>query len=295
MIIQPDCQRYHKLLVKAIARLRSVQDVSELWQETANIFGSILNVNQCLILDQPLNQVSTVVAEYHSEDTCPSRLGEKTPVAEDENVQLALSSLSPVVINNLPEEQLSPAQSLLIMAISYNQQVNGLIYLYQDNDCYRICREVLGQSKWISSLYSRYPCSWILKFFHVVEKIGMSPSWNQSQLDFVQQLAEQVGYYNVHLSVEKELKMNTLQNFSQNLSQISEKIRNPLNEIIGSLNLVLDDMLDNPEEQREFIQSAYHSSLKILAVIEEEREFIKESRQSSLIVISNIRRQFWCV
>lgn len=231
MIIQNDCERYNKLLVKAIARLRSVQDVSELWQETANILGATLTVNQCLILARPLNQVATVVAEYRSEDSFPSRLGEKISIAEDADVEFALSSLRPVVINHLPEYQppqalqpsqapqaqsLQSLQSLLIMAISYNQQVHGLIYLYQDHACSQICREVSGQSEWINYLEKRYLTDWILKLLHVFDKIGMTPSWNpswnQTDLDFVQQLAEQVGYYNVHISVEKELKMNAVQN-----------------------------------------------------------------------------------
>lgn len=58
-----------------------------------------------------------------------------------------------------------------------------------------------------------------------------------------------------------------LEHFWHHLSEISESIRNPLNEITGALNLILDDMLDNPDEEREFIQEAHHSSLKILSVI----------------------------
>lgn len=222
------------LLLKAIVRLRSVRDLQQLWQETAKILGSTLKVSRCLILDQPLSEFPTVVAEYHQGTSFNSMLGQKVPRSADTNVQKALTSFRPVVIKNVAGDRPSPTESLLIIATHYDRQLNGLIYLYYDD---------------------------------------RHSNWTEAELELVQQLAEQVGYYIAHLYMQQELQeaktkiaqlTSPIENFLQN---INDKLRNPLNGIIGSLNLILDDVLDDPEEQREFIQDAHYSSVKLLQII----------------------------
>lgn len=227
----------NKLLLESIAQLNSIRDIKTLWQETARIIGSSLGISHCLIFAEPLNQFPTVVAEYHQDKSCPSRVGEKvleTVDANDANVQQAFSSFRPVVIHKKNENHPFSAKSGLIMASSYDRQPNGLIYL---------------------------------------DRGDRSNDWSEADLAFVQQLAEQVGYCIAHLSMQEELKKTqtkvaqltgTIENF---LSNISDKLRNPLNAIIGSLNLVLDDVLEDPDEQREFIQDAHHASVKLLHII----------------------------
>lgn len=238
MISQKNSDQYTKIFLDAIARLRYVQESQELWQETANILGSVLEVSHCLILDRPLTDCATVVAEYHQEISFKSMLGEFESVAADADVQAdvqrALISLRPIWIEHLSSNHLFQAKSLLMMPTSDNWEANGLIYLYQ---CDR------------------------------------SRSWTEAELEFVQLLAEQVGYYIAHLSVQQELQesrkklaqaTSTIEKFLHN---INDKLRNPLNGIIGSLNLILDDVFDEPEEQREFIQDAHHSSIKLLHIV----------------------------
>jgi len=56
---------------------------------------------------------------------------------------------------------------------------------------------------------------------------------------------------------------------SEFLANTSHELRTPLNAIMGFLRLVLDDMCDSPEEKRMFLQNAYDSAAKLLALINE--------------------------
>lgn len=49
--------------------------------------------------------------------------------------------------------------------------------------------------------------------------------------------------------------------------QMSHELRTPMNGIIGSIQLVLDELYDNPEEERELLQQARQSSLHLLTLI----------------------------
>ncbi|NEP54906.1 MAG: hypothetical protein F6K65_41450, partial [Moorea sp. SIO3C2] len=54
---------------------------------------------------------------------------------------------------------------------------------------------------------------------------------------------------------------------SEFLANTSHELRTPLNGMIGFLKLVLDGMADDPEEQHEFINEAYHSAVHLLNLI----------------------------
>jgi len=233
-MIQVMYNQYTEFLLEAIARLRSVQELAELYEKTADTLASVLGVSKCLIFDQPFSQFSRVVAAYDPAATCQSWLGTSASGFHHFYVQEALKIFQPITIKNLPADYPFPAYSLMAIVTRYNQQPNALIYLYQ---CDR------------------------------------PRSWTQAELEFVQQFAAQVGYYIAHLTLKQELEASrkklkqatsTIENFLQN---ISDKLRNPLNAIIGSLTLVLDDVFEDPEEQREFIQDAHHSSLNLLNII----------------------------
>ena len=232
---QDKCDRHMKLLLEALVQLRLIGELPELYDQTANRLVSALGASGCFILDRPLSTFSTVVAEYDREKTSKSMLGQKLPGASDPKILKALSSLQPVPLKKLPGIDSVEAQSFLIMATSHGEKANGLIYLYQcDRD-----RE-----------------------------------WSEADLEFLQRLGEQVGSCIDHLSVQKELQESqkkvsqatrTIENFLHN---ISDKLRNPLNAIIGSLNLILDDVFDDdPEEQRDYIKEAHKSSITLLHLI----------------------------
>lgn len=53
------------------------------------------------------------------------------------------------------------------------------------------------------------------------------------------------------------------------LAKTSHEIRSPLSSLIGLHQLILTDLCDSPEEQKEFIHQAYNSALKLMKLIDE--------------------------
>ncbi|MBD2570660.1 sensor histidine kinase [Anabaena lutea] len=53
------------------------------------------------------------------------------------------------------------------------------------------------------------------------------------------------------------------------LARTSHELRSPLNGLIGLHQLILNDLCENPAEEREFVAQAYERSLKLLKMIDE--------------------------
>jgi signal transduction histidine kinase len=53
------------------------------------------------------------------------------------------------------------------------------------------------------------------------------------------------------------------------LARTSHELRSPLSSMIGLHQLILSDLCESPEEQKEFIAQAYHSALKLMKLIDE--------------------------
>lgn len=53
------------------------------------------------------------------------------------------------------------------------------------------------------------------------------------------------------------------------LARTSHELRSPLNSMIGTLQLITADLCDGPEEEREFIEQAHTSALKMVGLIDE--------------------------
>lgn len=53
------------------------------------------------------------------------------------------------------------------------------------------------------------------------------------------------------------------------LSRIAHEIKSPLSSIISSHQLILSNLCDNPEEEREFINNSYHQGLKLAKLIDQ--------------------------
>ncbi|ELS04184.1 histidine kinase [Xenococcus sp. PCC 7305] len=53
------------------------------------------------------------------------------------------------------------------------------------------------------------------------------------------------------------------------LARTSHELRSPLSSLIGLHQLILSDLCDSPEEQKEFIAQAYRSALKLMKLIDE--------------------------
>ncbi|MFM6197168.1 MAG: sensor histidine kinase [Planktothrix sp.] len=53
------------------------------------------------------------------------------------------------------------------------------------------------------------------------------------------------------------------------LARTSHELRSPLNSMIGTLQLILSDLCESPEEEREFIQHAHASALKMVRLLDQ--------------------------
>lgn len=53
------------------------------------------------------------------------------------------------------------------------------------------------------------------------------------------------------------------------LARTSHELRSPLNSIIGTLQLILADLCESPEEEREFLQHAHASALKMVGLLDQ--------------------------
>ncbi len=81
-----------------------------------------------------------------------------------------------------------------------------------------------------------------------------SPSWEPLQLESLQ--------------LAYQLAMAMSQFKGGFLARTSHELRSPLNGLIGMQQLILQDLCDSPEEEREFIEQANQSALKMIKVLD---------------------------
>jgi signal transduction histidine kinase len=278
--VYPDSDRYQKLLTQVAANIRQTLDLATIWQQTVETLGNTLSVSRCIIC--PVEKSATkikVVAEYHQEPF-PSLLGAELLLDTDPYLQQALKTLQPVSIEMAPLPPTPPLdpcaltaveltnskdipQSRLMVATCYQEQPNGIMVLYQC-DHHRL--------------------------------------WSAAEVEFMQELANQVGTAIAHASLfaESQDLATQLQQVNHNLVQkhreleearyqaeeasrlkseflanTSHELRTPLNGMLGFLKLILDGMADDPEEQREFIQEAHDSALHLMDILEDVLDLAK--------------------
>jgi signal transduction histidine kinase len=261
-------ERYHKLLTQIASNIRRTLDLPTIWQQTVEGLGKALGVNRCIVCPYEVNQPTVkVMAEYCRGELCPMQ-GLEFLVADDPDLSKAIATLHPVNIRGcgevLPQATDQPPRlrsslkhSMLIVTTSYQDQPNGLIVLYQDDQPRR---------------------------------------WTEVELEFIQELADQVGTAIAHATLiansqalaEELRKANStlLQQHreleeareqaeeasrlkSEFLANTSHEVRTPLNGILGCLNLILDGTVDEPEEQIKFIRDANKSALHLLSVLDD--------------------------
>jgi signal transduction histidine kinase len=256
---------YQILLTRIARNIRRTLDRETIWQQTVEGLGQALSVSRCLICgygesgntESAHNAESAhmmpVLAEFCQENY-PALLGQMLPVLPDAELQQAIASLEPIAI-----EQCAPnafqVQSMIVVATRYQDHPNALICLHQ---CDRIRH------------------------------------WSSAEIELVRELADQVGTAIAHASLfsESQALANELQQAnirlvqkhqeleearqqaeevsrlkSEFLANTSHEIRTPLNGVIGFLKLITDGMVDDPEEQQEFIEEAYRSAVHLLDIL----------------------------
>ena len=73
------------------------------------------------------------------------------------------------------------------------------------------------------------------------------------------------------------------------LARTSHELRSPLSSMIGLHQLILSDLCESPEEQKEFISQAYHSALKLMKLIDEIVAVAKTEYGSNRLNIESLK------
>jgi ATP-binding cassette, subfamily B, bacterial MsbA len=99
------------------------------------------------------------------------------------------------------------------------------------------------------------------------DQIAVMDQGRVVELGSHEELLAKKGYYaklcKMQFSEKAEMKVNHAA-----LATTSYEIRNRLNRLVGSLSLMMDDVFDTPEEQREWTEEAYYSALNLIKSLE---------------------------
>ncbi len=259
--------RYHLLLAPISWNIRRTLDLKTIWQQTVDGLGTTLIIDRCSIysLNESAGQV-TIEAESCGENQ-ESWQGRYELLENQPTLRAAINRLrpSPLLDEPYPVVELDGdddrcvvtdvvtidgvTYSRMVVATGYQDEVNALIVLWR-----------------------------------VRENFG----WSDSELAFLEELADQVGtaiahaeLFNKSEQLNKTLvrKQEALEEAirqaeeasrlkSEFLANTSHELRTPLNGIIGFLNLILDGMADDPKEQQEFLEESMKSSKHLLVLID---------------------------
>ena len=226
---------YQKILEKIVRKVRRSLDLDIIWQQTVENVGQTFAASRCSILAvSSLKKTELqVVAEYRDRESLSATLRERINWSEERHFQSALASPLPVAVDLIPPHD-KQQKSLLIVSTACKGEHNVLICL-QQCDRYR--------------------------------------NWTTTEMELLREIAEQVGAAIYLAKLYQEVEQASIQAEEANrlksdfLANTSHELRTPLNGIIGFLKLLLEGMADNPEEQQEFIEEAYKSSIHLLNLI----------------------------
>ncbi len=224
---------YQKLLTNIARKIRRTLDLETIWHQTVNSLGEALGVSRCLLIShKPEKNKLKVEAEY-SQESLKSMLGLKLDLEVEYYLKQASSCRDLITVDHLDSDNFGRKSTLVVSTFHQNQR-NALICLQQ---CDR------------------------------------RRHWSAAEIELVQELADQVGTAIAHAQLYEELKQasdkaeEASRLKSEFLASTSHELRTPLNGIIGFLNLILEEMADDPEEQRDFLREAKKSALHLLNLI----------------------------
>ena len=224
---------YQKLLSQIVHQIRRSLDLTTIYQQTVENIGATFATSRCLILasHDDITKLS-VEAEYHRRE-----YGSSTEYQidwhQEAHIQQAFSSDRPLAIDFIQQDSLQ-RKSVLVISTNCSTEDNVLICLHQC-DRYR--------------------------------------HWTTAEMEMLREIAEQVEAAISLAKLYQEVEQASIQAEEANrlksdfLANTSHELRTPLNGIIGFLKLLLEGMADDPEEQREFIEEAYKSSIHLLNLI----------------------------
>jgi signal transduction histidine kinase len=267
--------RYHLLLTQISWSIRRTLDLKTIWQQTVDGLGTTLTIDRCSIYS--LNEAAglvTIEAEFCSAMQ-ESWQGRDERLKDQGTLRAAITRLRPSPLLDEPHPVIELEEdddddrcvvtdhveiegvphSRMVVATGYQDEVNGLIVLWRSE----------------------------------------SAGWNDSELDFLEELADQVGTAIAHAElfnkseqlnkslVRKQEDLEEAINRAEEASRLkseflantSHELRTPLNGMIGFLKLILDGMADDPEEQQEFLEESLKSAEHLLDIINDVLDLAK--------------------
>ena len=224
---------YQKLLSQVVQQIRRSLDLSTIYQHTVKNIGSTFATSRCLIMaHQPQLNRLAVEAEYYREQY-DSIARYQIDWDEETHLQQALSSGYPLALDFIQQDVLQRKSVLVVSTGSLDE--DSVLICLQQCDRYR--------------------------------------HWTTAEIEMLREIAEQVEAAISLAKLYREVEQASIQAEeasrlkSDFLANTSHELRTPLNGIIGFLKLLLEGMADDPEEQREFIEEAYKSSIHLLNLI----------------------------
>ena len=224
---------YQKLLNQVVRQIRRSLDLATIYQQTVNNIGSTFAASRCLVLAARNNITPLSVEAEYCRDEYDSTTKYQINWLDEAHLRQALSSDRPVAVDLIEEDSLQ-RKSVLAMSTNFNSE-NKILICLQQCDRYR--------------------------------------HWTTAEMEMLREIAEQVEAAVSLAKLYREVEQASIQAEEANrlksdfLANTSHELRTPLNGIIGFLKLLLEGMADDPEEQREFIEEAYKSSIHLLNLI----------------------------
>ncbi|MGF1539626.1 MAG: ATP-binding protein [Pleurocapsa sp.] len=224
---------YQKLLNQIVGKIRRSLDLETIWQQTVNSIGETFAVSRCLIINKNATSGDMAIVAEYCQAGITSASAYSPQGLNEPHLQQAMSTPFPLavdfIVTNSYEEK-----STLVVSTSGSSEHNVLVCL-QQCDRHR--------------------------------------SWTTTEMELLKEIAEQVGGAIYLAKLYQEVEQASIQAEEANrlksdfLANTSHELRTPLNGIIGFLKLLLEGMADDPEEQREFLEEAYKSSIHLLNLI----------------------------
>jgi signal transduction histidine kinase len=103
--------------------------------------------------------------------------------------------------------------------------------------------------------------------------------------DEIESLKEELR--NTQLALQMAVQMSQFK--AGFLARTSHELRSPLSSLIGLHQLILSDLTESPEEEREFIQQAFQSALKLVKLIDEIVAISKTEYGTKKLEIERVR------
>lgn len=222
-----------QILDRVARQIRHTLELPEIWQQAVRGLSEALQASQCLMCSYALGDLCVQVVSEFDRTGAGFWVGQKLSLAEYPELERALVSLEPLILDE-PSRLRLGVLSGLVVATFKQEQCNGAMLILQDD---------------------------------------RPRHWHRAEIDMVGEFADRLGTAIAHVTLYKELEKarQSAEELSQLksdfLARTSHELRTPLNGILGFLKLIIDGMADDPEEQMEFVLEAYRAGKHLLNLI----------------------------